>query len=201
MTAILDVADQVLGSTAIEDFSLLAVAKAAGMPNASIYHFFPSAEAVLVGLLRRYLAAMDVLIADAISGAPAMDWQKFVRHLFEIIRTFYADNPRAARLVLQVGGFGGLQLVDDEHIADMASFAMEAFEARFHLPLIEDSHRRVAIAIAVSDRIWSMDVHEGQVSDFVFDESQRMIISYLANFLPSILARREPLLPKLGGTR
>ena len=201
MTAILDVADQVLGSTAIEDFSLLAVAKAAGMPNASIYHFFPSAEAVLVGLLRRYLAAMDVLIADAISGAPAMDWQKFVRHLFEIIRTFYADNPRAARLVLQVGGFGGLQLVDDEHIADMASFAMEAFEARFHLPLIEDSHRRVAIAIAVSDRIWSMDVHEGQVSDFVFDESQRMIISYLANFLPSILARREPLPPKLGGTR
>jgi hypothetical protein len=35
-----------------------------------------------------------------------------------------------------------------------------------------------------------MDVADGQVSDFVFEESQRVIISYLSNFLPPILAHR-----------
>jgi AcrR family transcriptional regulator len=190
VTAILDAAEHLLSTTLVENFSLIPVARATGIANASIYHYFPSAEAVLVGLLRRYLGKMDVLLGAALAEAPPMDWQKLVRHLFEIVRNFYADNPVAAQLVFHVGGFGGLQSVDDEHIQEMARISSAAFDARFHMPMVEDIERRVAIALAISDRIWSMDVADGQVSDFVFEESQRVIISYLSNFLPPILAHR-----------
>jgi AcrR family transcriptional regulator len=191
VTAILDAADRLLQSTALEDFSLLMVARNAGIANATIYHFFPSAEAVLVGLLRRYLESMDAMVETALAAGPAMDWQKLVRYIFEEIRQFYADNPVAARLVFNVGGYGGVQSVDDDHVMDMARRSTAAFQARYHMPLIDDGHRRVAIAIAVSDRIWSMDVQNGCVSDFVFEESQRVIISYLSNYVPPVLVRRD----------
>lgn len=189
--AILDAADRLLQFTALEDFSLLVVAREAGIANATIYHFFPSAEAVMVGLLRRYLVAMDAVVETALTTAPGMDWQKLVRYIFEEIRQFYADNPVASRLVFNVGGYGGVQSVDDDHVMDMARRSTEAFQARYHMPLIEDGQKRVAIAIAVSDRIWSMDVQNGCVSDFVFEESQRVIISYLSNYVPPVLARRD----------
>jgi AcrR family transcriptional regulator len=191
VTAILDATDELLKTTALEDFSLVLVARKAGIPNASIYHFFPSSEAVLAGLLRRYLAAMDVLVEAYLVAAPSMHWQKLVRHLFEIVRTFYAEHPVSATLVFHGGGFGGLQSVDDDHVEYMARLSTAAFEARFYMPMIEDVQRRVAIAIAMSDRIWAMDVHNGCVSDFMFEESQRAIISYLSNFLPPVLACRE----------
>jgi AcrR family transcriptional regulator len=167
------------------------VARAAGIPNASIYHFFPSAEAVFVGLLRRYLGKMDELVTDALVNAPPMDWQALIRFLFEIVREFYTAHPVAAQLVLHTGGFGGLQSVDHEHINEMARVAVAAFNARFHAPKIHDIERRVAIALAVSDRIWAMEMEGGRVSDFAFDESQRVIVSYLSNFLPPVLARRD----------
>jgi AcrR family transcriptional regulator len=195
VAAILDATDELLKSTALENFSLINVARAAAIPNASIYHFFPSTEAVLVGLLRRYLEAMDALVGAELATAPGMPWQNLVRRLFEIVRIFYADHPVAATLVFHVGGFGGLQSVDDDHVADMAKISSAAFEARFYVPMIEDVHRRVAIAIAMSDRIWAMDVQNGCVSDFVFEESQRAIISYLSNFLPPVLACRQDASP------
>jgi AcrR family transcriptional regulator len=190
VTAILDAAEKLLQSAAVEDFSLTLVAKSAGIPNASIYHFFPSAEAVLAGLLRRYFGEMDTLVAAELGAAPAMDWQRLVRHLFDNIRIFYARHPVAAKLVLHVGGFGGLQSVDDAHVEESARFALAAFQERFHLPVIENVEKRVAIAVAISDRIWAMDEKDGQISDFIFEESQRAIISYLSNFLPAVLTHR-----------
>ncbi len=195
VTEILDAADHLLATTPLEDFSLIPVARAAGIANASIYHYFPSAEAVLVGLLRRYFGKMDAVLGIALATAPPMDWQNLVRYLFEKVRIFYAENSVASQLVFHVGGFGGLQSVDDEHIKEMASVSTASFDARFHTPMIEDIERRVAIALAISDRIWSMDVQNGSVSDFVFEESQRVIISYLSNFLPPVLARRAIVQP------
>lgn len=189
--AILDAADRVLTRIAISDVKLLDISTEAGIAKATIYHFFPSSEAVLVGLLRRYLSSMDETVAHKLANAPQIQWQALIRSLFESVRSFYVTHPICAELVFRTGGFGGLQATDDKHIDEWARFACQVFAARYHVPHISQIERRVAIALAISDRIWAMDIRDGIVSDFIFEESQRAIIAYLANFLPPMMTMRD----------
>lgn len=189
--SILDAADMLLKTSKIEHFSILPVARVAGLANSSVYHFFPSAEAILVGLLRRYFVDLDSVLVDSLANAPPLEWHCLIRYLFEKVRIFYTTRPVAAHLAFHTGGYGGLQLEDSQHIERIAHMTALAFQARYHIPLIDYMEQRVAIALAISDRIWAIDVRDGKVSDFHFEESQRAVISYLSNFLPPVVAHRH----------
>ena len=46
----------------------------------------------------------------------------------------------------------------------------------------------VAVAMAISDRVWSLGLREdGTIPDFLFEESVRAVFGYLGHYLPPCL--------------
>jgi AcrR family transcriptional regulator len=76
-----------------------------------------------------------------------------------------------------------------------ARFAAE-LGRRFHAPYVPALEQRLAIAMAINDRVWSLGLDDdATISDFLFDESVRAVLGYLGHFLPPCLAPK----PATGG--
>ncbi|QUD89756.1 TetR/AcrR family transcriptional regulator [Phenylobacterium montanum] len=190
--AILDAADVLAASRPTESLSLPLLAQAAGVPASSLYHFFPSIEAVLVALVRRYNAELDRDIEQLLETLEAGSWQATTRALSACARQFHDRNPVYARLVLRTAAFTSLRRADDEHIRQLAERFLELMNARFHMPNAPDLVTPLGVAMAISDRIWALLSDEnGNISDKAFEESQIAMISYLSNYLPPQMALRE----------
>jgi len=192
--AILDAADALLAERDAGALSLPMIAQAAGLPASSLYHFFPSAEAALVALVRRCNERMDALIEAAWPGLPKDSWQTLVRGVMAIGRAFHDAHPTYARLVLRTVAFESLRAADDAHITQMSHRLLALLKARFHVPPTPDLAGKLAVAIAISDRIWALTPPEdGKISDSMFEESQHAVLAYLSCHLPPLMARREEI--------
>jgi AcrR family transcriptional regulator len=188
----LDAAEQLLSAQAAGALSLPTIALAAGMPASSLYHFFPSAEAVLVALVRRYNARLDALIEQAWPALPKQRWQDLVRGVMALGRDFHDRHPTYARLVLRTAAFDGLRRADDAHIVEMARRLLVLLQAHFLVPPTPRLDEKLAVAIAISDRIWALaPPQSGKISDSMFEESQHAVLAYLSCYLPPLMARRE----------
>lgn len=192
--AILDAADTLLAQHDAGALSLPMIAQAAGLPASSLYHFFPSAEAALVALVHRGNARMDAEIEAAWSDLPKQSWQDLVRGVMALGRGFHDANPAYARLVLRTVAYESLRAADDAHIVQMGGRLLTLLKAHFHVPPAPDLAGKLAVAIAISDRIWALSPPEdGRISDSMFAESQHAVLAYLSCHLPPLMARREEI--------
>ena len=190
--AILDAADGLVARGALEGLSLPQIAQAAGAPPSSLYHFFPSTEAVLVALVRRYNAKLDRALEIEIARAPTDSWQGMVRALSSVARAFHDAHPVYTSLVLRTAAFSSLRQADDEHIDDLAQRMMGVLNAHFLVPDPPDLTITLRVARARSDRIWALlPNYDGKISDMAFEESQVAMIAYLSNYLPPRMAARR----------
>ncbi|MDR3507809.1 MAG: TetR/AcrR family transcriptional regulator [Caulobacteraceae bacterium] len=190
--AILDAADALVASRPLETVSLPLIAQAAGAPPSSLYHFFPSTEAVLIALVRRYNDKLDSLLEETLQVIPPDSWQAMLRVLTARARAFHDQHPVYTRLILRTAAFSSLRQTDDEHITQMGRRMLQVLNAHFHMPDAPDLDLRLSVAIALSDRIWALfPDSDGMISDFSFEESQRAMIAYLSNYLPPLMAPRE----------
>jgi AcrR family transcriptional regulator len=62
---VLDAADELLASEGAEAFTTNRIAKAAGIPVGSVYHYFPDKEAIVEALALRYWSDFEDLVAAA----------------------------------------------------------------------------------------------------------------------------------------
>jgi AcrR family transcriptional regulator len=190
--AVLEAAERLLNTHAAGTLSLPMIAQAAGAPASSLYHFFPSTEAVLVTLVRRCNEQLDAAIEQAWPTLPKASWQDLVRGVMAVGRDFHDAHPTYARLVLRTAAFDALRSEDDAHIAQMSGRLLALLQTRFHIPPTPGLEQKLAVAIAISDRIWAFGPPEnGKISDSMFEESQHAVLAYLSCYLPPLMARRE----------
>jgi AcrR family transcriptional regulator len=187
--SILDALDRLLLAQDSGEVGLPAIAREARIPLSSIYHLFPTTEAAYTGLVRRYNARMDREL-DALLDGPLPDvWQDIARTLLTAVRAFYARHPVLARLALRPVPYGAARASDDSHIEELAARFAAEIGRRFHAPYVPALETRLAIAMAINDRVWSLGLDDdGTISDFLFDESVRAVLGYVGNFLPPCLA-------------
>ena len=185
---ILDALDRLLSRKDVEGIGLPAIAREAQIPLSSIYHLFPTLEAAYTGLVRRYNAQMDRDLEPVLKSHPAAGWQDSARALLAAAREFYERNPVVARLALRSVPHRAARATDDAHIADLATRFVVEINRRFHAPQVTALDQRFAIAMAISDRIWSLGLEvDGTVPDFLFEESVRAVLGYLGHYLPPCL--------------
>lgn len=185
---ILDALDRLLRRKDIDEIGLPAIAREAQIPLSSIYHLFPTLEAAYTGLVRRYNTQMDRDLEPFIIGHPTAGWQELSRALLAAAREFYARNPVVARLALRPVPNLVARATDDSHIAELARRFAAEVDRRFHAPRVTALDQRFAIAMAISDRIWSLGLKDdGTVPDFLFEESVRAVLGYLGHYLPPCL--------------
>jgi AcrR family transcriptional regulator len=97
---VLDAASTLLLESGFAGFSIPELALRLGYTRASIYNFFPTANAVLNELAKRELAALESQLATEMHDQAALDWPLRVRRTMAEVVRFYEARPLARRLVL-----------------------------------------------------------------------------------------------------
>ncbi|GAA5524924.1 hypothetical protein Maes01_01483 [Microbulbifer aestuariivivens] len=187
--ALLDALDGLLQFRETTEISLADLSEAAGVPAASVYHFFPNREALFTALMQRHLDTMGEILAG--TGKEAT-WQQrtetFLDQLQQqlctsesVMKMRFGPAPGWAirEMLLEDRNRLGLQLLD-------------LLDAEFDIPSSSRWPERFHIAMNIAESIWSGAYGRyGQVNQFSVTEARRATIAYLTYFFGQRLPLRE----------
>lgn len=185
--AILDVTAQLLAELPNEDISLAQISEAAGVPLASLYHFFPNRNAAFVALAQRYHATIRANSTDISTPAPS-SWQAYVSGRQRVGAAFLNANPAALRLFMGAGVSVDVRNTDLMGNQELAKVRAAYLRAHFEMPTLRDLEARIAVSIALTDGIWALSysLHK-RITDELLEESIATAILYLRRYLPEFL--------------
>lgn len=189
--AILDAAHHLLESGSMTDISHYDLAAEVGCAPATIYHLFPSMNAVYYALSGRYAQAwVEILERD--EPAESFDsWQDVVRRKFNECRDYYNATPPALQIFLGLGTTREIRMMDRQLNQDLGAAMWRAVRVHFLLPQADYFNEKFALAIEMSDALWALSyAQHGRITDEMAEETFIAIFSYLENFIPRHLPRR-----------
>lgn len=190
---LLDAAHALLIEHELDEVGLYQVAKKAGVPPASAYHFFPTPGALLLALAERYHEEFSDL-ARKVETRGVMSWQALLKLRLEAAVRIYNDNPPIQKLFL--GSHTTRELVQSEAGFNelLARRMLGFYEQFFHMPHIRDAERKFLIMLTLVDSVWSLSFtkHRTITPQFA-DEALSVAVSYCRTFLPEVIERRDVL--------
>ena len=182
---LLDCAEQILHTGQQADkLSIYEVADAADLPAQAVYRLFPSAEAIIHGLVQRYHGKLTELIAE-VDLSQCSAWQGALETSFIAVCDFYRQYPHAGYLLLGAGVTWEISVADREIITLLAEGSVQKME---QLGLIDASDNLVChleITLDIADAVWRQSYHKhDEITPFFQQESIRAATSYLELYLP-----------------
>lgn len=193
--ALLDATAELLRDEAPDSIGLYQIAERAGVPPASVYHFFPTKEAAYVALAERCSEELLEVHRQPIDAALIEGWQDLYRIDARRGMEFYNRNPPYLKIIY--GGYGG---VDAHHVDRVLalSFSVSSYERLnriFHMPLIREPEKKFEIRLGILDSVWQISVRRhGYITEEYFEESVKAAVAYGRIYLPDQLEARELLL-------
>lgn len=162
------------------------IAKRAGVPMASVYHFFPSPAAALVAVAQIYFDAFIAAVERAASFAAARPWHDIVAELMGEIVSYYNHHPSAARLLLGSDTNWQIRQADFSNAEILVDLLCESLCGHFAQISRIDLADAFRIAIAIADGIWAFSIAiESRISDHYAREALTAAIAYIDTRLGS----------------
>ncbi|EFF88731.1 TetR-family transcriptional regulator [Streptomyces sp. e14] len=179
--AILEAAEVLLGEQGYEAATLKAIGERAGIPTASVYHYFPDRHEVDAELMRQHAGAMDALISAALDQPTLRTLRDAVDAVIDPVVDYFRRHPSCVELwfARANGTLDEVVRAFDESQADrMWHFAI----ARKLLPL--DTPQLVPrLAWAAGNHLFEVAFRRSPTGDdAVIDEARRLVTAYLATY-------------------
>ena len=193
--ALLQATERLLQTHNPDEVGLYQIAEQAGVPPASVYHFFPTKEAAYLALFERFLEGLIEVQRQPLEARQIKSWQDLFRH--DALRGMVFYNAHPAALKINYGGYGGVETrsIDILIGEKMAAKGYDRLDAIFHMPVMHDPHSRFRIRISILDAIWSLSVRKhGRITEEFFEHSMEACIAYTQTFLPTRLEPRALLI-------
>lgn len=173
-----------------------AIAERAGIPIGSVYHYFPSKEAILAELADRKFRAVDAAFADHLGHELArLPWRRALeRALDASVAAFRGDPAYVAvwRAMRASSTFRSVALASDERFAR----ALAALPVVSNVPPARARVAlRAAIRLANSFLDWILETPDRREAAGIAREMKRALVAYLAADLDAAArgARRAPV--------
>ncbi|MFJ6409460.1 TetR/AcrR family transcriptional regulator [Streptomyces hydrogenans] len=179
--AILDAAEALLGEQGYEAATLKAVGERAGIPVASMYHYFPDRHEVDAELLRRHLEAVEERVTAALGQSDLPTLRDAVDAVIDPMRDYF----RAHRSCVELWFAGRSEMVIDlvrQFDAVQADRFWRLLVERGLLP--SGTPRFVAqYAFEVGNRLFDTAFRAAPTGDdTAIDEARRMVTAYLETY-------------------
>lgn len=190
-TALLDATEALLQASSPDEVGLYRIAEQAGVPPASVYHFFPTREAAFTALAQRLAGQLLEVHRAPVKARDIASWQALFRLDAGRARDFYNANPAALKIFY--GGYGGVEARRvDAAVAERLSAAVyRRMDRLFHMPYISDPAPKFACRLAILDAIWSLSVQRhGSITDDYHEEALIACIAYSRHIFPEVVELR-----------
>ena len=187
---ILDAAHGLIEQEPEAEISLYDVADAAGVATGSVYHFFPSIEAIYIALVERYDRRFAEIIRE-VKPVPGDNWQQLLVQHTESSRAFINEHRPALMLILGPLRTWQSRQVDTVGDAEIALAMVENYERFFVLPDMVAPNVILHHAIRMLEGFWELSLQQhGYVTEEMSNETNRAMIAYLRLYWPDQLPRQ-----------
>lgn len=184
--------DELLSERPLDEVGFYDIAQQAGMPAATVYHFFPAKEAAFAALAERYFERLDELNKTPLPLSDGDGWQEHFRRAMSRSIQYYNDHPVFMSLAL--GGAISAE-VRQRDLEFNDHYVVEAYDRLnniFVMPYIPDAPLRFHVLLGIFDGMGAASYGRfGFITDEYRDEMIRAVIAYFRTFLPEILQRRS----------
>jgi AcrR family transcriptional regulator len=171
----------------LQKVGLYQIAERAGVPAASVYHFFPNKEAAFLALAAEYHTALHDLASEPLDPPP-LSWQDLVRRKVTGAAEYHNNHPAALRLFMGAGVTVEVRTADTGQTVRLARRRAQVLDDYFHVPHVPDWERRLATSIAIVDGVFGLSyAQHGIITPELVDDAWRASIAYLRTFLPEQL--------------
>jgi AcrR family transcriptional regulator len=200
---LLDATDELLGEYHVDDIGLYGIAERAGVPPASVYHFFPTVEAAFHALAQRYLQGFMELFAEPVESSAFSNWLDLMARDQRLSVSYFSAHPAAMKLFL--GRYGGEETrkADIEFNRRAGKGLWYRLNAAFQMPNIEGAAEKFTNMLFIQDALWSAGyAASGAVSAECLEESRRACHAYLRLYFPQQIVLRPEVVAMVaqGGT-
>lgn len=188
---ILTAARTLLAESGVAGLSMYDVARLAGMPPSSVYHFFASVPALLEALTLDVHQAFRATLQAPVEAAELHTWHDLAKVIEQRMLERYQADAAARQLILVQHGLAEINQADRQHDLELGALMQALFDRHFQLPVLPDDVDVFALAMALSDRVYarSLQVH-GSITPRMAEEGLRVFIAYVGVYLPPWLAKR-----------
>lgn len=188
---LVDTTDRLIGERGAGDLSLYDIAEAAGVPAASVYHFFPSTAAAVVAVAQRYLQIFEAIIGSNLEHADLASWRDIFRIIGERARVFYNSHEVARRLFLGSEYSWQVRMTDVQSNENYARILARTYEKHFFIPDPDYLCSKIEIAIGLSDSVWSLScVRHNDITDAYAVEAELAYHAYLIRYIAELAPKR-----------
>ncbi|NBE50185.1 TetR family transcriptional regulator [Streptomyces sp. YC537] len=179
--AIIDAAESLLAEQGYEAATLKAIGERAGIPTASMYHYFPDRHQVEAELLRRHTAELDALITATLDEPEAQTLREAVDVVIDLLRDYYRANPSCTQL-----WFAGrhqilvdlVEAFDEVQAERLWRHLVDRGLASADTPLLA-----VQLSFEVGNRLFDVAFRRSpDGDDTTIDEARRLITAYLESY-------------------
>lgn len=181
--SLLRAAEELLGEQGYEAATLKAIGARAGIPTASVYHYFSDRHQVDAELLRRHLHEADRRVSRALADSDARTLREAVDIVIDTMLAQYREHPSSIEL-----WFAGRSPVLSElaraHDASQAEKFLRLLTAR-NLIHADTPQLVLETAIEAADRLFDTAFrHSPNGDDAVVNEARRLVTAYLETYAP-----------------
>ena len=190
--ALLDATEALLEAHDPQDVGLYQIAKTAGVPPASVYHFFPTKGAAFLGLAERYIEGFRQLSDQPVEAARLKSWQDLLAVSHERGVAYYNTHLPALKILLGGHPNWDVRQADLSYNAEMAREGYGYYDDVFHMPHVADAERMFLIAVGIADAVWAISyLRHGRITDEYAADALAACVAYCRMFLPEQVAPRE----------
>jgi len=173
------------------EITIQMIAEQAGMPTATVYHFFPSVEAALLAQARIYVQEFEAITDVPVPQEARTSWQYSWRWNALRGRNHFTSDVARMRLLLGADVPRDVQTIDAAFNVRLGQLVAKQFEAQTVMPDIPGFADVCTNAIEISDTFWRLSFQRtGTITDAYFNESMRAVVAYLRCYLPEVLVFR-----------
>lgn len=180
---ILQEADKLLLEEGLSGFSIPELAKRLGFTRTSIYHFFPTPQAILNEVTRRYLKGLDDEFLAARAAATKVNWREAVLMIAEVVSNYYNAHPVGRMLIL------GMSASEESYHAlaaamDQIQRQIDVLMPAFGFRASSSNPNVAALTVEIGTACLRLSYHlHGEITKEYQKECARVMISYLENFI------------------
>lgn len=179
--AILDAAGTLLGEQGYEAATLKAIGERAGIPTASLYHYFPDRHQVDAALVQRHLRELDAHISASVRSSKVRSLRDAVDAVVDPYLAYFRDHPDFIQLwfVGRTPTLNELALEFDEYQSKQFwDYLIERGLVRADTPQLA-----VQLAFEAGNRLFDVAFRREPTGDDVtLDELRRLLTAYLQTY-------------------
>lgn len=181
--ALLRAAEELLVEQGYEAATLKAIGERAGIPTASVYHYFADRHQVDTELLRRHLDEMEQRVTVALEKSEARTLREVVDVVIDTMLAYYREHPSSVELWF-ARRTSPLSELARAYDTTQAEKLLRLLIER-NLIRADTSPLVLKIAFEAGDRLFDIAFrHSPTGDDTVIDEARRLVTAYLETYTP-----------------